>query len=97
MAYIRTDDGVRLYDEESGHDDPILFVHEFGGHHLSWEPQLRHFIRRYRCITYAARGWPPSDVPGSVVSCSPARAAHRSYDQSRGTDGIQRRNGGVSA
>jgi pimeloyl-ACP methyl ester carboxylesterase len=75
MAFITTDDGVRLYYEEAGSGDPILFVHEFGGHHLSWEPQLRHFSRRYRCITYAARGWPPSDVPDAVAAYSQARAA----------------------
>ncbi len=75
MPFIHTDDSVRLYYEEAGRGDPILFVHEFGGHHLSWEPQLRHFSRRYRCITYAARGWPPSDVPDEVAAYSQARAA----------------------
>jgi pimeloyl-ACP methyl ester carboxylesterase len=75
MPHITTDDGVRLYYEESGRGDPILFLHEFGGHYLSWEPQLRHFSRRYRCISYAARGWPPSDIPESVDAYSQARAA----------------------
>lgn len=75
MSYITTDDGVRLHYEEAGDGEPILFMHEFGGHHLSWEPQIRHFSRRYRCITYAARGWPPSDVPDEVSAYSEARAA----------------------
>jgi pimeloyl-ACP methyl ester carboxylesterase len=75
MPQIRTDDGLQLYCEEAGSGDPILFIHEFGGHHLSWEPQVRHFSRRYRCITYAARGWPPSDVPNDVAAYSQARAA----------------------
>ncbi|MBN8928865.1 MAG: alpha/beta hydrolase [Rhodospirillales bacterium 69-11] len=75
MPMIRTDDDVQLHVEEAGQGDPILFIHEFGGHHLSWEPQIRHFSRRYRCITYAARGWPPSDVPGEVGAYSQARAA----------------------
>lgn len=75
MPHVTTDDGVRLYYEDCGNGDPILFMHEFGGHHLSWEPQLRHFSRRYRCISYAARGWPPSDVPDTVASYSQARAA----------------------
>jgi pimeloyl-ACP methyl ester carboxylesterase len=75
MAYFTTDDGIRLYYEEAGQGDTILFIHEFGGHHLSWEPQLRHFSRRYRCITYAARGWPPSDIPDDVNVYSQARAA----------------------
>ena len=75
MAYVTTDDGVRLYVEETGEGDPILFMHEFGGHYLSWEPQVRYFSRRYRCIAYAARGWPPSDVPDDARAYSQARAA----------------------
>lgn len=89
MPHVTTDDGVRLYYEECGQGDPILFVHEFGGHHLSWEPQFRHFARRYRCITYAARGWPPSDVPDSVSAYSQARAADDAAAVLRGL-GIKR-------
>lgn len=71
---ITTKDGVRLHAEEVGAGTPILFIHEFGGNHQSWEPQLRHFSRRHRCITYAARGYPPSDVPGEVGHYSQAIA-----------------------
>ena len=49
--------------KKSGQGTPILFVHEFAGDHRSWEPQLREFGKRYRCIAYAARGYTPSDVP----------------------------------
>lgn len=80
MARITTNDGVQLYVEETGSGDPILFMHEFGGHHLSWEPQVRYFSRRYRCITYAARGWPPSDVPDKADAYSQARAADDAAD-----------------
>ncbi|MGI4951595.1 MAG: alpha/beta fold hydrolase [Janthinobacterium lividum] len=72
--HITTKDGVRLYVEEAGTGTPILFIHEFGGNHASWEPQLRHFSRRHRCITYAARGYPPSDVPEDVAQYSQAIA-----------------------
>ena len=72
---VTADDGVKLYYEEAGTGDPILFLHEFGGHHLSWEPQVRYFSRRYRCIAYAARGWPPSDIPASADAYSQERAA----------------------
>jgi pimeloyl-ACP methyl ester carboxylesterase len=75
VPHIKTSDGVQLYYEETGEGAPLLFLHEFGGHYLSWEPQVRYFSRRYRCITYAARGWPPSDVPDNVASYSQARAA----------------------
>jgi len=75
MPHIKTSDGVNLYYEETGSGAPLIFLHEFGGHYLSWEPQVRYFSRRYRCITYAARGWPPSDVPDDVARYSQARAA----------------------
>src|SRR6266851_3601692 len=75
MSMITTKDGVKLYVDEAGEGTPILFIHEFGGNHASWEPQLRYFSRRHRCISYAARGYPPSDVPESVDSYSQAIAA----------------------
>ena len=73
MPHITTDDGVRLYYEDTGVGTPIVFVHEFAGDHRSWEPQVRHFSRRYRCITYSARGYLPSDVPGNFESYSQER------------------------
>src|SRR5512132_2263258 len=75
MAQIKTSDGVQLYYEQTGTGYPLIFLHEFGGHYMSWEPQIRYFSRRYRCIAYAARGWPPSDVPDDVAAYSQARAA----------------------
>jgi pimeloyl-ACP methyl ester carboxylesterase len=63
MPHLSTDDGVKLYYEDTGAGIPIVFVHEFAGDHRAWEPQVRYFARRYRCITYDARGYPPSDVP----------------------------------
>ncbi len=74
MPYATTDDGVRLYYEEAGSGIPIIFVHEFAGDHRSWEPQMRHFSRTHRCITYSARGYLPSDVPESPDQYSQARA-----------------------
>jgi len=65
MQHITTRDGVKLCYEEAGSGTPIVFVHEFGGDMHSWEPQMRYFSRRYRCITYSARGYLPSDVPES--------------------------------
>jgi pimeloyl-ACP methyl ester carboxylesterase len=58
-----TADGVRLYVEETGTGDPIVFVHELNSDYRGWEAQVRWFSRFYRCITYNARGYPPSDVP----------------------------------
>jgi proline iminopeptidase len=63
MPHASASDGVRLYYEEAGSGTAILFVHEFAADYLSWEPQMRYFARRHRCITYSARGYLPSDVP----------------------------------
>ena len=74
MPHITTDDGVKLYYEEAGSGAPVVFVHEFAGDYRSWEPQVRYLSRRYRCIAYNARGWPPSEVPPDVARYSQARA-----------------------
>ena len=73
MPYAMSN-GVRLYYEEAGRGTPIVFVHEFADDLQSWEPQLRYFSRRYRCIAYNARGYPPSDVPKAVSKYSQAIA-----------------------
>src|ERR1700719_1174565 len=79
MPHLTTDDGIKLYYEETGSGIPIVFVHEFAGDYRAWEPQVRYFSRRYRCITYNARGYPPSDVPKE-----PGR-----YSQDRARDDIR--------
>ena len=74
MAHLTTDDGIKLYYEESGTGIPVVFLHEFAGDYRAWEPQMRYFARRYRCIAYNARGYPPSDVPSDVARYSQDRA-----------------------
>ena len=63
MARIAALDGTKLHVEETGSGTPVIFVHEFAGDHRSWEPQMRFFARSHRCVTFAARGYPPSDIP----------------------------------
>lgn len=74
-----TIDGVQIYYEVTGTGFPLVFSHEFGGDHRSWENQVRHFARRYMVITYNARGYPPSDVPNSVDSYSQNIAVNDLY------------------
>jgi pimeloyl-ACP methyl ester carboxylesterase len=71
MPYVQSD-GARLYYEAAGTGTPIVFVHEFSGDLWSWEKQIQHFSRRYRCIAFNARGYPPSEVPES-----PSRYSHK--------------------
>jgi pimeloyl-ACP methyl ester carboxylesterase len=74
MSYATAGDGVKLYYEEAGSGATMIFVHEFAGDHRSWEPQLRFFSRRYRCVAFNARGYPPSDVPDELQRYSQERA-----------------------
>src|SRR3954464_5614388 len=74
MPHLTTNDGVKLYYEETGKGIPIVFIHEFAGDYRSWEQQVRYFARYYRCITVNARGYPPSDVPQDGAKYSQDRA-----------------------
>ena len=58
--------GVNLYYEITGEGFPLVLCHEYAGSYESWESQVRFFSRRYRVITYNARGYPPSGVPLKV-------------------------------
>jgi pimeloyl-ACP methyl ester carboxylesterase len=78
MPSLTTDDGVELHYVEAGSGPPLVFVHEFAGDLRSWEPQLRFFARRYRCVAFNARGYPPSQVPKDQAA----------YSQDRATDDI---------
>ena len=54
-----------LYYEMSGSGPALLLAHGLGGNHLSWWQQVAHFAPRYTCVTFAHRGFAPSDaVPG---------------------------------
>jgi pimeloyl-ACP methyl ester carboxylesterase len=71
---MATVDGINLYYEDTGTGTPLVFVHEFAGDARSWHLQVRFFARRYRCIPFNARGYPPSDVPDRVEAYSQQRA-----------------------
>ncbi len=73
MAFAQSN-GVNLFVESTGDGVPIVFVHEFAGDHRNWEQQVRFFGRRFRCITFNARGYPPSDVPQDVEQYSQTHA-----------------------
>ena len=62
MPFIQAE-GASLYYEDTGSGDAIIWLHEFAADYRTWEGQVRRFSRDYRCITYNARGYPPSSVP----------------------------------
>ena len=86
--------GVQLYYEEAGKGVPVVFVHEFAGDIRAWEPQLRYFSRRYRCIAFNARGYPPSDVPASVADRRPGRSTNAAVSRATSVNVAEARNAG---
>lgn len=53
--------GTELYYESHGTGEPLLLIHGLGSSHLDWEFQLPDFVRHFRVITVALRGFGPSD------------------------------------
>jgi pimeloyl-ACP methyl ester carboxylesterase len=75
VPYMQAD-GARLYFEEAGTGEALVFVHEFSGDLWSWEKQIQHFSRRYRCVAFNARGYPPSEVPQALSKYSHRHAVN---------------------
>jgi len=51
----------RLYYEVTGAGPAIVFAHGLSGSHLTWWQQVAHFSRTHTCVTFAHRGFAPSD------------------------------------
>jgi pimeloyl-ACP methyl ester carboxylesterase len=77
MTEINARDGTKLYAESQGPDDgvPIVFVHELAGSCRAFDLQVADWRSAWRCITFSARGYPPSEVASNVDSYSQAHAA----------------------
>ena len=75
MPKAKTSDGFALYYETLGSGPPIVLVHELGGSQASFHFQVAAWSPRFQCISYNARGYPPSDVPPSADSYSQDIAA----------------------
>lgn len=55
MPYLSVD-GIRLYYEESGAGEPLLFVHGLGSSSRDWAAQAAHFADHYRVLRVDLRG-----------------------------------------
>jgi pimeloyl-ACP methyl ester carboxylesterase len=77
MTEITARDSIKLHAESQGPEGgvPIVFVHELAGSCRSFDLQVADWRGAWRCITFNARGYPPSDVPPSVDSYSQGHAA----------------------
>jgi pimeloyl-ACP methyl ester carboxylesterase len=67
MLFMRTSDGLDIQYKEIGRGPTIVFSHEFGGSHASWERQIERLSTAHRCIIYTARGFSPSTVSDKAI------------------------------
>ena len=88
--------GVEIAYSEAGGGFPLVWCHEFGGSMESWDAQVHYFARRYRVITYNARGYPPSGVPTDPAAYSQDIAVEDLYGLLRHLDIPQAHIGGLS-
>jgi 3-oxoadipate enol-lactonase len=58
--------GTTLYYEVTGTGTPIVFLHGFTGDHRNWDPQVKFFSKKFKVITYDARGHGQSAMPDSI-------------------------------
>jgi 3-oxoadipate enol-lactonase len=63
MAFTTTDDGTKLYWEESGSGTPLLMIQGLGWSADMWYSLVPQLESSYRLIRYDARGIGRSDVP----------------------------------
>ena len=75
MPQAKAADGTSLYYESHGSGPAIIFVHELAGTCHSFDRQVAALKGKYRCITFNARGYPPSDVPSAAAFYSQDIAA----------------------
>lgn len=59
--------GVKLYYEDHGTGDPIVFTHGHSMFHKQWEPQVEALSRSYRTVIWDVRGHGHSSLPPGKV------------------------------
>lgn len=68
---INVDSG-KLFYEELGEGEPLIFIHGHSFDHYEWDPQFYAFAKKYRVIRYDVRGYGRSSMPREYSSCSHA-------------------------
>jgi pimeloyl-ACP methyl ester carboxylesterase len=67
MAYFQSGN-IKIFYEEVGKGIPIVFMHGFSLNNTMWECQVSQYSKKYRVITYDARGHGNSESPESGYS-----------------------------
>jgi len=66
-GFIEVEDG-RLYYEEAGSGETMIFLHDGLIHSVVWDEQFEYFSKKYRVIRYDRRGFGKSPLPEKPYS-----------------------------
>lgn len=61
-GYVLVENG-KIYYQEAGSGEPIIFIHGHSFDHSEWEPQFPVFAKHFRTIVYDCRGYGRSSMP----------------------------------
>jgi len=67
MPYFQSGD-VKLFYQDEGQGEPLVFLHGFTFDHRTWQPQLDFFSTNYRILIPDSRGHGKSDAPETGYS-----------------------------
>jgi CubicO group peptidase (beta-lactamase class C family) len=70
--FIKTSDSAKIFYEELGKGEPLIFIHGHSFDHYEWDPQFYEFAKKYRVIRYDVRGYGRSSMPTEFSSSSHA-------------------------
>ena len=62
-GFVHIDEDTKLYYEELGEGEPLIFIHGHSFSHLEWEPQFFEFAKTHKVIRYDCRGYGYSSEP----------------------------------
>lgn len=65
-GYVHTPDGAKLYYEELGKGEPLIFIHGHSFDRTEWDPQFFAMSKKYRVIRYDLRGYGWSSMPSET-------------------------------
>ena len=63
MSYFATEDNCRIYYEESGEGEAVVFVHGWDCNRHFFKKQIPEFAKKYHVLAYDLRGHGDSDRP----------------------------------
>ena len=64
MPYLAMQDNTKIYYEDYGKGETVLFVHGLSSSHFELRNFIGEFKNEYRCVSYDHRGHAASDRPG---------------------------------